>query len=110
VDDRLHRAGPQGLQPASGFDYCLLAIEHTPTLLPLGDKTINPLVNLPFHKGWRAIAQLLANKKLPEAGASIPQLRAEVVASPDLTEDDRLVVVSAYDAAFEKWVFVEVSG
>lgn len=103
VDEHLRIAGPQGSAAASGFDYCLLAIEYVDSLFPDGTNSINSVVDLAFHKRWRSIAQLLATKKVHEADAEMPVLRSEVVASSDLTEDDRLIAIAAYDVAYEKF-------
>jgi hypothetical protein len=98
VDNRLHLDGER----ATGFDYCLVAIEHAATRLPQGTDTINPLTGLAFHRRWREVGQLLAAKNVVEAEARIAHLRAEVVASPELTEDDRLIAIAAYDTSYEK--------
>lgn len=98
VENRLHLDGKR----AKGFDYCLVAIEYTATRLPQGSDTINPLTSLAFHRRWREIAQLLAAKNTAEAEARIAQLRAEVVVSAELTEDDRLIAIAAYDTSYEK--------
>jgi hypothetical protein len=87
---------------AEGFDYCLIAFEHTTTLLPEGDNTINSLTTLGFHRRYREISQLLALKNVAKAEEQMPQLRAEVLGSPELTEDDRLVTIAAYDTSYEK--------
>ncbi|WP_428667615.1 hypothetical protein [Reyranella sp.] len=98
VDNQLHLDGKR----ATGFDYCLVAIEHTASRLPQGADTINPLTGLAFHRRWREIGQLLAAKNVGEAEARLAQLRAEVIVSPELTEDDRLIAIAAYDTGFEK--------
>jgi hypothetical protein len=98
VDNQLQLDGKR----ATGFDYCLVAIEHTASRLPEGADTINPLTGLAFHRRWREVAQLLAAKNVVEAQARLAQLRAEVVVSPELTEDDRLIAIAAYDTGFEK--------
>jgi hypothetical protein len=87
---------------ASGFDYCLVALEHTASLLPQGAGSINPLTGLPFHRLWRDISKHLALREVATAEAKMPQLRAEVVVSPALTEEDRLIAIAAYDTAYEK--------
>lgn len=98
VDNQLRMDGKR----ATGFDYCLVAIEHTATRLPQGADTFNPLTGLAFHRRWREVSQLLAAKNVAEAEARLAQLRAEVVVSPELTEDDRLITIVAYDTGFEK--------
>jgi hypothetical protein len=98
IDNRLHVDGRR----AEGFDYCLVALEHTATLLPQGNETINPLVDLTFHRRWRAISQLLALRKFTEAETEMPQLQSEVVVSPQLTEEDRLLAIAAYNTNYEK--------
>lgn len=90
-------------QRASGFDYCLIALECTDTLLPDGETNINALTELAFHKRWKEASRLVMLKKADEAEAQMSQLRAEVVASPELTEADRLLAIGAYETSFEKY-------
>ncbi len=98
VEGKLHLDGKR----AAGFDYCLIAIEQTDTLLPEGAKTINPITSLGFHQRFREISKHLALKDVSEAEAQMPQLRAEVLLSPELTENDRLIAIAAYDTSYEK--------
>ena len=95
-------SGPEGI------DYCLLAIEQRDTLFPARDAkpdaaALRGLAALPFHKFWTATSSLLAKKQPADAEAALLLLRAEVIASPDLTEDDRLIAIAGYDAAFAKY-------
>lgn len=103
INERLHVLGAEGSQPASGFDYCLLAIEHTATLFPLGPKSINTVTSLGLHKKWQAITQLLANQDEAKADAEMRQLRSEIVTSSELTEEDRLIAVAAYETSYGKF-------
>lgn len=98
VDNRLHIDGKR----AEGVDYCLVAIEHTASRLPQGAETINPLTGLTFHRHYRDAGQFLSKKNLAEAEAKIALLRSEVVASPELTENDRMLAIAAYDTSYEK--------
>jgi hypothetical protein len=44
----------------------------------------------------------LAQGKVTDAQTLMPQLRAEVVNSPELTESDRLVALAAYAISYDK--------
>ena len=95
-------SGPEGI------DYCLLPIEQRDMLFPARDAkpdaaALRDLAALPFHKFWTATSSLLAKKQPADAEAALLLLRAEVIASPDLTEDDRLIAIAGYDAAFAKY-------
>ena len=91
-------------QRVSGLDYCLLAIEHTATLLPDGPGSINPLTQLGFHRRWREIAVCVAQRDFEKAEEQMLNLRADVITSPELTENDRLITISAYETSFDKLV------
>lgn len=98
VDNQLRLDGAR----AAGFDYCLVAVEHADSRLPQGSDTIKSLTSLAFHRRFREIGPLLAEKKLVDAEARLAQVRADVVTSPELTEEDRLIAVAAYDTAYDK--------
>jgi hypothetical protein len=103
---RLHDRPTQSLD---AFDYCLVAIEQRDSLLfPPSDAKptsamLGALAGLPFHERWRGVASLLARRKAAEAEEALLTLRAEVVASPDLTEEDRLIAIAGYDVAYEQY-------
>jgi hypothetical protein len=98
-------------KPASmldGFDYCLMAIEQHGSLLPStdtqpADAALKALASMPFHQRWRGVATLLARRKAAEAEEELLTLRAEVVTSPDLTEEDRLLAIAGYDVAYQAY-------
>lgn len=84
------------------LDSCVVAIEHRASLIPEGDARASTLLaalsGLPFHERWKKVASLLVQRKTVEAEEGLLALRAEVVASPDLSEEDRLLAIGAYDA------------
>jgi hypothetical protein len=84
------------------LDYCLIAIEQRDSLFTSGAE-LRGLAGLPFHARWRNVTSLLAQRKSAEAEEALLALRAEVVASPDLTEEDRLIAVGGYDVAYAKY-------
>jgi hypothetical protein len=86
----------------SGLDYCLLAIEHTATLLPDGPDSINPLTQLGFHRRWQEVALNTTKRNFEPAEEQMLNLRAEVITSPELAENDRLVAIGAYETSFDK--------
>ncbi len=90
------------------FDYCLLAIRHTDSLFASSDAKaptamLRTLAGLPFHQRWGIVRSMLAEHKLKEAEEALLELKAEVVSSPDLTEEDRLVAVGGYDVAYAQY-------
>jgi hypothetical protein len=100
TDDRLLLDG----QRVSGLDYCLLAIEFTASLLPDGPDSINPLTQLGFHRHWQAVASSVMKRELEHADEQMLTLRAEVITSPELAENDRLVAIGAYQTSYDKLV------
>jgi hypothetical protein len=90
------------------FDYCLLAIQHTNSLFASSDAKsptalLRTLAGLPFHQRWGIVRSMLAGHKGKEAQEALLSLKAEVVSSPDLTEEDRLVAVGGYDVAYAQY-------
>ena len=86
----------------SGLDYCLLAIEHTATLLPDGPDSINPLTQLGFHRRWQEVALNTTKRNFEPAEEQMLNLRADVITSPELAENDRLIAIGAYETSFDK--------
>jgi hypothetical protein len=81
-----------------------LAIEQRDSLFASSDgrpasAKLGVLAGLPFHERWRDASSLLAKRKAAEAEEALLTLRAEVIASPDLTEEDRLIAIGGYDVA-----------
>lgn len=86
-----------------GFDYCVLAMEHTGSLFPAdgsASATLAALAGLPFHQQWRSVSNLLAKRKAAEAEEAFSALWSEVNVSPDLTEKDRLLAIAGYNANY----------
>jgi hypothetical protein len=88
----------------SALDYCLLAIERTATLLPDGPNSINPITQLGFHRRWQEVALSITRRNLEQAEEQMLNLRADVITSPELTENDRLIAIGAYETSFDKLV------
>jgi hypothetical protein len=88
------------------IDYCLIAIEQRDSLFPSSEDSsaaLRALAGLSFHSYWQKVASLLAARKTDEAEQALLILRAEVISSPELTEDDRLLAVAGYDVAYTKF-------
>jgi len=105
---RLRLRGDRKAPLPATLDYCLLAIEHSASLFPPSDAKftsgmLGSLAALPFHERWHNVSSLLAQHKADEAEEALLALRAEVIASPDLTEEDRLIAVSGYDVAYTQY-------
>lgn len=102
---RLRLKGDTEDAPPYDFDYCLLSIEQQDSLFSggAGAAALNDLADLPFHKKWNEVGQLLVKRKSAEAEEALMVLRSEVLASPDLTEDDRLIAIAGYDVAYARY-------
>jgi hypothetical protein len=103
---RLALRGGAKTRSLDAIDYCLIAIEQWDSLFPKngdGAAALRALAGLPFHSCWQKVASLLAARKPDEAEQALLVLRAELISSPDLTEDDRLLAVAGYDAAYTKF-------
>lgn len=105
IGSQLHVCTEIDTQPAEGFDYCLIAIEHRESLFDsASDPSINELTVLPFDAKWKEVVRLLAAKNKPEAEQAMLGVNADVVASADLTEQDRLTAIAAYESAYLKYL------
>ncbi len=103
VDNRLQIKNGSTLQRAEGFDYCLLALEHAGSLFERDEASTNALASLPFDGLWREAVRLLALNKAEDANQAFLGVRAAVVTSPDLVEEDRLIALAAYNNAYSKF-------
>jgi hypothetical protein len=84
------------------IDYCLVAIEQRSSLFETNAE-LRQLAALPFHAHWRKVTTLLTEQKAAEAEQALLKLRSEVVTSPDLTEEDRLLAIAGYDVSYTKY-------
>lgn len=103
VENRLQIVNGSTSRRADGFDYCLLALEHAGSLFERGEGSIKALASLPFDSLWRDAIRLLALNKAEDANQALLSVRAAVVTSPDLIEEDRLLALAAYNNAFSKF-------
>jgi hypothetical protein len=100
-DGQLRRMDETGnLTSVDDVDYLLLAFEYRKTLL---DQPFGSLAHLPFHSKWTELTKQLINSKATGVDECFNQLAAEVVSSPDLTEMDRLGVLTTYVSQMDKW-------
>ena len=99
IEGRLwHRDERMKVRPVTEFDYCVLAIERMETRA-----TAELLTTLPLHQQWRKVVPHLTGNRSEEAEAEFGKLQSEVLLSPDLTEEDRLIVLAVYQ---KKWADV----
>jgi hypothetical protein len=85
-------------RPVTEFDYCVIAIER------LSSRAIGGLLTtLPLHQQWGKVIPHLTANRLDDAEPEFGKLQAEILLSPDLTEEDRLVALALYQ---KKWVDV----
>jgi hypothetical protein len=100
TDDQLLSDGKR----VAGLNYCLLAVEFTGTLFADGPDTINPLTQLGFHRRWQDVARVVMMRDFDRAEEQMLALRSEVITSPELAENDRLIAIGAYQTSFDKLV------
>jgi hypothetical protein len=96
VGGRLHWPAHQnGGQEVTQFDHALLALERFETVAEEGTGLAEAL----FGQAWAAVRRAAKREAAEEA---LEKLRDTIAASPDLTEDDRLKLLTAYAAAAGK--------
>jgi hypothetical protein len=98
----------KGGHPVIEFDHALIALERFETVAAAGTGLAESL----FGQSWAAVRK--ANKR-ETAHEALEKLRDAVAASPDLIEDDRLRLLTAYGAAATKlaearWPGAKASG
>lgn len=103
VGDRLQIGKGPTAQRAKGFDYCLVALEHAGSLFERDKSSIAGLASLPFDHLWRDVLKQLALQKPQEAAQALLGLRAAVVTSMDLIDEDRFTALVAYSNAYAKF-------
>jgi hypothetical protein len=81
-------------------DYIVIALEYRSTLV---DTNFGQVSILSFHQRWLECREKLLGGDGAGAKGALTKLLVEVAASPDLTESDRLGVIAAYRAAFERY-------
>lgn len=102
IEGRLQRQHADGsFGPVTEMDYCVVAVEHLGSRAELG-----LLATLPLHRQWRSVVPHLTSNRMGDAEVEFEKLQAEILLSPDLTESDRLVALSAYQ---KLWVDVNES-
>ncbi|MFM0258424.1 hypothetical protein [Paraburkholderia sediminicola] len=104
-DGQLRRMNTLGeLTPVDDVDYLIVAFEYRKTLL---DQSFGSLAHLPFHAKWTELAKKLVKGEAAGAEEDFKLLKAEIVASPDLVEADRLGLLTTYVAQFEAWRYAQ---
>jgi hypothetical protein len=82
------------------LDYLVIALEFRDTLL---DQPFGALSHLPFHAKWTELTRKIMNGDEAGADDQFKQLAAEIVTSPDVTEADRLGLLTTYISQMESW-------
>jgi hypothetical protein len=100
-DGQLRRTDDAGnLTLIDDVDYIVLAFERKTSLL---DQPFGTLTHLPFHAKWTEMSKRLVTGETAGVDELFNQLAAEIVASPDLIELDRLGVLTGYVTQMDKW-------
>jgi hypothetical protein len=98
IDGRLHwPADREGGNAVVEFDYALLALEYFDTVSEKGTGLAEAL----FGQYWASVRKASKREFADEA---LEKLCDAISASPDLTEDDRLSLLTAYAGAAEKLI------
>jgi hypothetical protein len=97
-EGRLCHGADAAARPVTECDYCVLAIERLRSRA-----TAAFLPSLPFNTYWAAAVRSLTAKEDDKAEVEFGKLQAEVLLSPEITEEDRLIAVSLYQ---KKWADV----
>ncbi|MGA7777629.1 MAG: hypothetical protein WCA85_07935 [Paraburkholderia sp.] len=97
----LCRVDDQGKEvTVDDVDYLVIALEYRETLL---DQQFGALAHLPFHAKWTELTRKLIVGDDAGADDQFKQLAAEIVTSPDVTEADRLGLLTTYISQMESW-------
>ncbi|MGY8663671.1 hypothetical protein Q3C01_15040 [Bradyrhizobium sp. UFLA05-109] len=95
IEGRLRHSDAERTRPVTEFDYCVLAVERLETRAQA-----NLLTTLPLHQQWLKVVPHLTGNRLSEAEAEFQKLQSEILLSPDLTEQDKLIALAVYQT---KW-------
>lgn len=101
IDGQVYRTGAGGpKQLIDEVDYLVLAFEHRTTIV---DDNFASVSVLPFHTRYDESRAKLLEKDTTAAESAFTKLLIEVATSPDVTEADRLGLISAYRRGFDEW-------
>jgi hypothetical protein len=89
-DDTLQRRDGAGLSPVDDLDYCLVRIEQ---LTKRNDYT-----KMDFHRTWTSARGKMIDGQQKEAQALMVECAHQLLASPDLSEDDKVSLIRLYQA------------
>jgi hypothetical protein len=104
IDGRLHwPADHENGQAVVEFDHALVALERFDTVAEKGTGLAEGL----FGQPWAAVRKATRRDLAEEA---LDKLRDAISGSPDLTEDDRLKLLTAYAGAAEKLIALRWPG
>ena len=96
-----HRDARGACRAVTEFDYCVIAVERLQSRATTG-----LLTTLPLHQHWVAAIPHLTANRIEDAEATFGRLQSEILLSPDLTEEDRLIAIAIYQ---KKWADVAAS-
>lgn len=89
------------------IDYMVLALEKRDTIV---DENFGQVSILPFHRTWISTRESLLKGDRDAANLLLSKLLVEVASSPDVTESDRVGLITAYRSAFDQWVAIQAGG
>ena len=95
ADARHWRRDDATVHAVTDVDYFVIAVERRETLAQPG-----LLTALPFNQLWKEVAPLLAQRNAPAAEDAFQMLESAVLVSPDLSEADRVAVLSAFQKSY----------
>jgi hypothetical protein len=81
-------------------DYLVVAFEHRKTIV---DEGLGEVSELPFHAFWTPVREKLLGNDVTGADEAFRTLALAVVRSNDMTESDRLAMITAYRVEMERW-------
>ncbi|HUB45627.1 MAG TPA: hypothetical protein VMB73_11635 [Acetobacteraceae bacterium] len=91
------KAGPKNGAPVYEFDHVLLALERFATVIAK-----DGLASSLFEKPWAETRAAIGTGKQEGASAALEKLQGAILASNDLTEDDRAALLGGYQKRYQQ--------
>jgi hypothetical protein len=102
---QLYRVDDSGkITTLDRVDYLVVAIECRPTII---SADFGQVTTLPFHMQWIATREKILAGDVSTSAQEMKKLLIAVAASPDVTEADRVGLITAYRKAFDEWSAVK---
>ena len=102
---QLYRIDDSGrLATLDRVDYLVVAIECRSTIISMD---FGQVTTLPFHMQWIVTREKILAGDITSSAQEMKKLLIAVAASPDVTEADRVGLITAYRKAFDEWSAVK---